>query len=125
VCKVRQNTANTHSMLEKVLADGVEARSFVRDCGPLITVIDGQIAVARELIDRLEAGEAKSEALATELRRLEQELRLLEEQTAAIRNLLAEAVARASEHPRPVDWERVRAAEEAYGRGETNLFSTR
>ena len=39
------------------------------------------------------------------------------------RDLLAQAVARASEPPRPVDWERVRAAEEAHARGESKPFS--
>src|SRR6266536_6476321 len=100
-----------------MLAQGVEARSFLRTNGPLLPTIDDQIGQVRGLFEQL-AEDTASGSLAAELRLLEQEIQ-------AFRDLLAEALSRVSEAPRPVDWERVRAAEEAHARGETKPFSKR
>jgi hypothetical protein len=117
--RMHANTARVRQGLEELLANGVEARSFARDTGPLLAIVDEQIASVRALVERLSpARDAASETLEVELRRLQQE-------TQALRDLLAEALSRASEPPRPVDAERVRAAEEAHARGETKPFSRR
>src|SRR5262249_28196357 len=111
--KLRENTVNRRQQLEAILAEGVEARSFARTNASLLSALDEQIFQVHGLVERLAPAEdAASGSLAVELRLLEQESR-------AFRDLLAEALARVSEASRPVDWERVRAAEEAHARGET------
>jgi hypothetical protein len=117
--KIRENTPTMRGMLENILADGVEARSFTRAYGPLLPAVDDRLAQVRGLLEWLStAAHGAAGSLA-------EELRLLEQETRAIRDLLAEALSRASETPRPVDWGRVRAAEEAHERGETKPFSRR
>ena len=115
VAGVSENVAKGRGLLEARLADGVEALSFARDYGPFLSDLDEQLVGVRELLDRLSVTDATSERFAAALRSLEQETRVF-------RDLLAEALSRASEAPRPVDWGRVRAAEEAHGRGETEAF---
>ncbi len=108
VRKMRENTADMRRLLEQELADGVEARSFSRHDSPLLPATDDHLAQVRELVERLSApADAASESLAAELRLLQQTIQ-------AFRDLLAEALARASQAPRPVDWGRARAAEEAH-----------
>jgi hypothetical protein len=114
--KLRENASEMHQALEKDLADGVEARSFARDGGPILIDLDERIALVRELV------EALSPAQGAAIESLVAELRWLQRENKATRDLLAEALSRASEPPRPVDWERVRAAEEAHARGETKPF---
>jgi hypothetical protein len=116
---LRTNSTQTRHQLEQLLADGVEARSFVRDCSPLLALTDERLAKTREAVELLSAAEDTASA------RLLAELRLLEQEDRAFRDLLSRALSRASEAPRPVDWERVRAAEEAYARGETKPFPRR
>ena len=117
--KLRDNTAGRREQLEAILAGGVEARSFARNNAPLLATLDEQIAQVHGLVERLAPAEgAASGSLAGELR-------LLEQESQAFRDLLAEALSRASETPGPVDWGRVRAAEEAHARGETKPFSPR
>jgi hypothetical protein len=106
--KMCENTAHVCQVLEQVLADGVEARSFTRNYSPLLPTTDDHLANIRELVERLSAAEdPASESLAAVLR-------LLQQETKAFRDLLAEALSRASEASQPVDWGRVRAAEEAH-----------
>ncbi|HMC64106.1 MAG TPA: hypothetical protein VKI65_04140 [Gemmataceae bacterium] len=116
---MREGSASTREMLEATLAGGVEARSFSRNYGPLLPAIDDRIGGVRELVRRLSPAEDPgSEGLLAELHLLEQEMQ-------DARDLLVEALSRASEAPAPVDWNRVRVSEEAYARGETKLFSRR
>lgn len=115
---IRANAAHMRSTLKETLAEGVEFRGFVRDYGPLLALVDDHIAKVRGLVARLvPAQDAASGSLKASLRSLEQEYQ-------AFRDLLAEVLSRASP-PRPVDWERIRAAEEAYARGDTKPFSPR
>jgi hypothetical protein len=117
--KLRANAANLREALEQVLAEGVEARSFVRDYSPFLPDAEDYVAHVRNLVERVSSvGGAAGESLLAELRPLEEEYR-------SYRDLLAEALARASEPPRSVDWERIRAAEEACARGQTKPFSRR
>ncbi len=117
--KVREFTTEIHQVLKGALAEGLEARSFARDYGPFLQSTDYQLATVREFLELLlPAKDAASQKLVAELRELEQAHQ-------AFRDLLAGALARVSEAPRPVDWERVRAAEEAYARGDTKPFSRR
>lgn len=117
--KLREYTAKKRQTLEAMLAEGVEVRSFAHNHSPLLSVLDDQIGQVRELVERLAPAEdAASRSLAAELHLLEQAIQVF-------RDLLAEALSRASAPPRPVDWDRVRAAEEAHARGETKPFSKR
>jgi hypothetical protein len=105
--------------LEGVLAEGVEARSFARGFSPFLPAADEQLGKVQALLEQIaQAEDAASTSLA-------EELRLLDQATRAYRDLLAEALSRATAPPRAVDWDRVRAAEEAYARGETKPFSRR
>jgi hypothetical protein len=116
---IRESIAEARQALEDELAEGVEARSFARTYGPFLPAADGHLASLRELIGELSPAEDTAAASFVA------ELRLLEQENAAYRDLLAAALSRASAAPRPVDWERVRAAEEAKARGETKPFSRR
>jgi hypothetical protein len=117
VQNLRETTADLHQTLDDLLSEGVEARGFARQCGPLLGSIEGQIADVQRLHTVVSSwGDDLSQSLAAELCSLEQD-------TRALRDLLAEALARAAAPARPVDWERVRAAEEAYARGETKPFT--
>jgi hypothetical protein len=116
---LRESAAEIRQALEDELAGGVEARSFARTYGPVLPAADGHLASLRELIEELSSAEDTAAASFVA------ELRLLEREHAAYRDLLSAALSRASEAPRPVDWERVRAAEEAKARGETKPYSRR
>jgi hypothetical protein len=116
---LRASATEMRQALENELAAGVEARSFARTYGPVLPAADGHLASLRELIGELSPAEDTAAASFVA------ELRLLEREHAAYRDLLAAALSRAAEAPRPVDWERVRAAEEAKARGETKPYSRR
>jgi len=117
--RILESTSRMRRLLENVLAEGTEARAFARDCNPLLPVVDEQSATILELIDRLSpADDAASNSLGAALRSLERE-------TRAYRELLARALSGASEAPRPVDWNHIRAVEEAHARGETTRFARR
>lgn len=116
---IRANAATMHSILKGTLAEGVEVRSFVRDYRPFLPLTDDRLAQVRELIERLSPMEDTASAnLAAALHALEQEYQ-------AFRDHLAEALARASTPLPPVDWDRIRAAEEAHAHGDTKPFSSR
>jgi hypothetical protein len=116
---LREGSAEVRQRLQEELAEGVEARSFSRTYAPLLPAMDDQASNVRELVDWLASAE---DAVA---RSLVAELRLLGQEHQALRDLLAEALARASGPHRPADSGRVRAAEEAHARGETKPFSRR
>jgi hypothetical protein len=116
---IRASAADMRQELEQELADGVEARSFARTYGKYLPLADEHVVIVQELIETLSPAEDPA------AQSLVEELRLLETENQAFRSLLAESLARASEPPRPVDWGRVRAAEEAHARGETRPFSRR
>jgi hypothetical protein len=108
------------------LAEGVEARSFAADFSAFLPAVEEQAGRVQELVERLPPGvDVVSGGFASDLRPLVEELRLLDQETRAFRDLLVEALSRASAAARPLDRERVRAAEEAYARGETKRFSQR
>ncbi len=117
--EIRASATDTRQAVEEELAGGVEARSFTRHYGPFLAAADQHVALVRELLDRLSPpADPASEGLLAELR-------LLEREHTAFRDLLGEALSRASEPPRPVDEGRVRAAEAAHARGETKPITQR
>lgn len=117
--KMRESIADMRESLERVLSEGAEARSFVRQHAPLLPVLNEYVGTARDLAEQIaQAADAASEGLS-------EELRLLAAEGQAVRDLLAEALTRASAAPRPFDPARVRAAEAAHSHGETKPISRR
>jgi hypothetical protein len=114
---VRESAVDARHELADELSAGVEARSFAGAYQEYLPVLEEQVGIVRQLIELASPAEDPSS------QSLVAELRLLETENQAFRDLLADALARASAPVRPVDWERVRAAEEAHGRGETKPFS--
>jgi hypothetical protein len=116
---IRASAFDMRRELENELASGVEPRWFVRTYSEVLPMADEHVAAIRDLIDSLVAGEDLSS------QSLVAELRLHEHEAQAFRDLLAEALAQASDPPHPVDWDRVDAAGEAFASGKTKPFSRR
>lgn len=116
VREIRQSAVEARQALEEELREGVEARSFASRHGRDLSAAEEYVAINQQLIDLLlETKEPGAESLVAELRLLDQEER-------AFRDFLAEALSAASRPAGPVDWGRIRAAEEAGARGETKPF---
>lgn len=116
---LRESAAELRQALEHELAEGVEARSFARTYAPTLVAATDHLVFIRELVEELSpARDAASASLFSELR-------LLERENEAYRDLLASALSRALDAPPPVNWERVRAAEQAQATGQTKPFSRR
>ncbi len=109
--EIRVSAREMRQTLENELANGVEARSFVRTYGPSLPAANDYLAFVREWLEWMSQAEDAASAIFVA------ELRLLERETQTFRDLLGEALSRASEPARPVEEDRVRAAEEAYTRG--------
>ncbi len=99
--KIRDNNAGLRQALEEMLSRGVEARSFARDYSPVLADIADQLARLREIAERVEPAEDPASA------RFKEELRPLVEEMEAYRDLLADAVARASVPVPPFDESRL------------------
>ena|SRR5579859_5188185 len=117
--EMRASAADMRHALEEELANGVEARSFVRSYGQYLPVAEDHLAFIRELVDSLsQAGDAATESLLAELRLLQQEHQVF-------RDLLAEALTRASEPPRPIDWNQLKRESDAdFAAGRFAAFSS-
>ena len=113
--KVRQCCIKQREELERLLSDGVEAGDFLRATDGWVAVIHGQLAEIGKIRERL-SGEAMFDSV-------DKGWELIEEEIRASGGLLEAATAAVSKQPRPVDWKRVRAAEEAHSRNETKPFS--
>lgn len=119
VREIRESAAEARQALEERLSEGVEARSFADGYGPYLQAEEEYVKGNRKSIELLsEWNDPRAEGLIAELRLLEQEER-------AYRDLLAEALSLATQPSRPVDWERIRRAEEAHSSGETKPFFRR
>jgi hypothetical protein len=117
--KLRKNATDMRQALEEALAEGVEAGSFVRDAGPSLHDLDQRIELVQELVDSLSL--AKDAAIDS----LVAELRLLDRENRATRDLLAEALARASEPPLPIDWDQLKRGSDAdFAAGRFTAFET-
>ena len=112
-----ENGARLRQDLEQILAQGVETGLWKEHCGALVSGASEQVTKVRETIGLLGSADDPDSA------RLRAGLQLLEQETVAYFDLLTASLARASEPPRPIHWDRVRASEAAYSRGETKLFS--
>jgi hypothetical protein len=117
--KIRADAAKMPKTLESILAEGVEARSFAAEYRPFLILVDETIANVNALREQLSPAEDRASAS------ISAELGLLAQEYEAFRDHLAKALSRASEPAGPVDWERIRAAEEAHARGKTKPFTRR
>jgi hypothetical protein len=116
---MRESVVEARQALEEELAAGVEARSFAHVYAPFLPIAEEHADIVRELVGTLAPAEdSASRSVAAELRQLQGE-------NERFRDVLADALAHATAPPSPVNWERIRAAEEAYARGETKPFSRR
>jgi hypothetical protein len=105
------------SALEDELADGVEARSFAQRYA-------GELPKWKRTVERLEALVVRlGPATTPPVSDLKAELSRAKTVAEAVHDLLYDTLRLATEQPRPMDLERVRASEEAYARGETKPFS--
>jgi hypothetical protein len=92
---------------ENDLAEGVEARSFVSSHGPILPATEEHQVQLGRLLEEL------SGATGTVAESFVAELRLLEKDTKAFRDRLAEALSLASRPPVPVDWDRLKEESDA------------
>jgi hypothetical protein len=117
--KLRENAADIRRALEEDLAGGVEPRSFVRDRCPFLHELNERIALVQELVESLSpVKDAAIESLLAELR-------LLDQENKTSRDLLAEALARASEPLRPIDWDQLKRESDAdFAAGRFTAFAT-
>jgi hypothetical protein len=105
--KMRESAANARRSIEEKVAKGVEARSFVRDYGPCLSPAEEHHALSLELVETLLQAEDEASG------RLVAELRLLEQENRALRDLLAEVLSRAKAPPPALDWERLKKEADA------------
>ncbi len=107
VRELRESVARMRREFEADLAEGVEAHSFARSCGPILSATDEHQIQLGRLLEELSGaqGTAAEPFLA--------ELRLLEKETEAFRDRLAEALSLASRPPAPVDWDRLKEESDA------------
>jgi hypothetical protein len=128
--RLRENAVNVRAMLEILLAEGGEARSLATTLNPYLldfeeslATIQGTTQMGRSLQADPEIGQWPQ--FEAQIGSFMAEMLLLEQELQATRDLLATVLARASQPPPPIDWDRVQAAEEAYARGETKRFAPR
>lgn len=117
--EIRRRTAGMLRTLEQILAEGVEARSFVRDAAPLLAIEEENAASIDEIINTLSSSEDPASA------KLLTVVRSLEKEEKAFRDLLAEALARVSVPPPAMDWDRLKQETDAdFASGRFVTFTT-
>lgn len=117
--KLRENAADIHQAMEEDLTGGVEARSFVEGGGPFLDELNERIALVKEF------DEALSSVKDPAIEKLVAELRLIDQENKASRELLKEALSRASEPPPPIDWDQLKRESDAdFAAGRFTAFAT-
>jgi hypothetical protein len=106
VRELRDSVARRRREFEDDLAEGVEARAFARSHGPNLPAMDEDLLQLGRLVEALSGAGGPAESFIAELR-------LLEQETKAFRDLVAEALSLASKPPGPVDWERLKQESDA------------
>ncbi len=105
--EIRARTVRMLETLEATLAEGIEARAFKRDFASLLPAAQSDRTAIREFVEKLSLSEDDASG------RILAALHSLEEVEASYHDLLAEALARAS-NPRPsLDWERLKSESDA------------
>ncbi|SRR6266542_1559754 len=119
VREIRESCARGHQEFEDSLAKGMEAKSFVDSFGPALSLADEYLLQLRRLLEELAGAEE------TPAREFIAELRRHEEEESAFRARLAEALALASQPPRKLDWDRLKAeSDNEFAAGRFTTFET-
>jgi hypothetical protein len=117
IAQLREYTTETRLFIEAKLSDGSEARSVLREIEPIhLELVNAAERIGTLTQSLQEEGKPATKSLLEELHGLERE----QQQLIAFLN---ETIALAAQAPRPVDWKRIQAAEDAYRRGETKACS--
>jgi hypothetical protein len=107
VRELRESVARMHQELVHELAAGVEGRSFVRSYSPIRAAADEYLVSLGQLLEALSAAEGTpAESFVTELR-------LLEQDSKAFRDRIAQALSAASRPHPVVDWESLQRKSDA------------
>ena len=114
---LRHLFALARTSIEKALRQGVDARAFASACERAILGLDAATQTAERVAAKVHAG--RLPALAEELLANYQDLAA---DIANLRQFLGEALSSAKAPARPIDWNRVHAAEAAFDGGETKPF---
>jgi hypothetical protein len=116
--ETREKFRSMHELLRKELTLGVDTATFIQRHEPRLARLDKlslrHAAVLAET-DRLKA-------IPSETRDLIAEFEALGKAVSRFRDLLREALAKMMTPRRPVDWQRVQEAQEAFRKGETRPF---
>ena len=95
----RASVAGMLQTLENMLSKGVEKRAFLREGARLLTEAMERTPLIQELVEALTPAEDAASL------KLMAEVQALAEEEEAFRNLLTEALSRASMPFRPMDWD--------------------
>jgi flavin-binding protein dodecin len=103
--------------IESALCQGVDAKAFAAKYERAVGTLDSVMGAVSRVLERLKGGRlpVRGEELISRYQNLNAVL-------ANLRQFLLEALSRAKNPLRPIDWQRVREVEEAYARGETKPF---
>jgi hypothetical protein len=102
---------------EQALQSGLKAKVFVAQIEPRAQVMEQGLAVLSQLVQGL-----RGQVLGAGMKDFLSEAQALVREVADLHSFLSEVLAKAKALPRPMDWDRVQEAEEAYARGETKPF---
>jgi hypothetical protein len=103
--------------IEATLSAGVDARAFAAHYGGAVAGLDGMLQTVERIV-----AHAQDRQLSQAAGQFLADYQELGRAMADLRGLLVEALAKAGAPTRPVDWDRIRAAEAAHARGETKPF---
>jgi hypothetical protein len=116
--ETREKFTSMQEMLRKELTHGVDTATFVQRHEPRLARLDKLClhhSAALAEADRLRA-------IPFETRELIAEFEALGKAVSRFRDLLKEALSKMKTPRRPIDWQRVQQAQEAYRKGETAPF---
>jgi hypothetical protein len=116
--ETREKFTSLQEMLRKELTHGVDTATFARQHEPRLARLDKlclRHSTVLAEVDRLKA-------IPSESRELIAEFEALGKAVSRFRNLLKEALSKIKTPRRPIDWQRVQQAQEAFRKGETTPF---
>jgi hypothetical protein len=109
--------AQTRRSLVERLIRGVEGRAFAAKFEDRVASLEAVLARMNRVVTKVRTG-----PLSSPVEEFLSSFRALMDEMLRLHQVLSQAVAKAKMPLRPVDWNRVREADEAYARGETKPF---
>jgi hypothetical protein len=103
--------------IEEGLSQGVDGCEFVAKYERAVTDLEEVLTTAQRVVAK-----ARMSPLSPSVELFISNYGALMDDMLSLRQFLAEAVAKAKQPVRPIDWNRVQEAEAAYARGETKPF---